>query len=90
MKAHKYIGKPMDRSDGRAKATGLAQYSDDLIFPNAFYGTILHSKYANARIISIETEKSKRCRELSAFLLLKISKIIIITSEWVQHTTLGF
>ena len=59
MKAHKYIGKPMDRSDGRAKATGLAQYSDDLIFPNAFYGTILHSKYANARIISIETEKAK-------------------------------
>lgn len=53
------IGKPVPRIDGRAKVTGKAIYSDDLILPRTMYAKVLHAKYAHAKILRIDTEKAK-------------------------------
>lgn len=53
------IGKPIPRVDGKAKVTGKALYSDDIILPRTMYAKVLHAKYAHAEILNIDTEKAK-------------------------------
>ena len=47
------------RKGVQEKATGRAQYTADLALPNMLYGAILHSPYAHAKIINIDTTKAK-------------------------------
>lgn len=54
------IGKRVAKVDAVDKATGRAQYIQDVKLPGMLYGKILYSKYPHARIVKIDTEKAKR------------------------------
>ncbi len=42
------------RTEGPAKLSGTAQYTDDLVFPGAWYGHTIRSTEAHARLLGIE------------------------------------
>jgi CO/xanthine dehydrogenase Mo-binding subunit len=52
------IGVTMARLEARSKATGHAQFTDDLVFPGMLHGAILGSPHAHARIISYDVTKA--------------------------------
>lgn len=54
------VGKSLPRIDGPVKASGQAQYTDDLILPGMIYGKILRSPHPHARILNIDTSKAKK------------------------------
>src|SRR5690242_5862705 len=49
------IGQPISRADGRLKVTGGARYTADIPLPGAAHASIVHSKIANGRTVSIDT-----------------------------------
>jgi 4-hydroxybenzoyl-CoA reductase subunit alpha len=49
------IGRRMRKTDGLAKSTGRARYTDDITFPGMLHGKILRSPHPHARILSIDT-----------------------------------
>lgn len=53
------VGKRLPKLDAPDKATGRAQYTDDIVLPNMIYGKLLLSPVPHARIKSINTEKAK-------------------------------
>ena len=53
------IGAPGRKADAIAKATGAAQYTDDLVLPRMAHGRILRSPHAHARILSIDTSEAE-------------------------------
>lgn len=53
------VGKPIPKLDAVDKATGRAEYIQDVTLPGMLYGKILYSSYAHARIVKIDTEKAK-------------------------------
>ena len=53
------VGKRVPKVDAVDKATGRAQYIQDVKLPGMLYGKILYSKYPHARIVKIDTEKAK-------------------------------
>ena len=55
----KVVGKSEIRVDARDKATGAAQYTDDLADPSALIIRILHSTIANGRVLSIDTQEAE-------------------------------
>jgi len=46
------------RREGPAKLTGTARYTDDLVFPGAWYGATVRSTEARARLLGIELDPS--------------------------------
>ena len=48
-----FIGKSVQRKEGREKVTGAAQYVDDLTFPDMLYGITVRSPIARGRIRGI-------------------------------------
>jgi len=44
------------RAEGPAKLTGQAKYTDDLVFPGAWYGATIRSTDARARLVAIEPD----------------------------------
>jgi xanthine dehydrogenase molybdopterin-binding subunit B len=44
------------RREGRKKLTGEAKYTDDLVFPGAWYGTTIRSTEAHARLLGLERD----------------------------------
>src|SRR3982751_6345076 len=44
------------RREGPAKLTGAAKYTDDLVFPGAWYGVTIRSTEAHARLVAIEPD----------------------------------
>jgi 4-hydroxybenzoyl-CoA reductase subunit alpha len=57
---YQVVGKPVERTDGRVKATGKARYAGDLIAPGMLHGKILRSTLAHARILDIDTSRAKK------------------------------
>ncbi len=53
------VGHQVPRYDGIEKVTGEAEYAADLKVPNMLWGRSLHSPYAHARIVSIDTSAAK-------------------------------
>ena len=53
------IGKNPTRHDGTDKVTGRAQYGADIRLPGMYYGAMLRSPHAHARILSIDTSKAE-------------------------------
>jgi CO/xanthine dehydrogenase Mo-binding subunit len=49
-----FIGKSVQRKEGREKVTGVAQYVDDLTFPDMLYGITVRSPVARGRIQAIQ------------------------------------
>ncbi len=44
------------RRDGPRKLTGEAKYTDDLVFPGAWFGTAIRSSEAHARLLGLEQD----------------------------------
>ena len=63
---YKVVGKRPIRHDGYDKVTGKAQYGADVNLPGLFYGQILRSPHAHARIVSIDTSKAEAHPEVKA------------------------
>ncbi|MES2210821.1 MAG: xanthine dehydrogenase family protein molybdopterin-binding subunit [Chloroflexota bacterium] len=53
--AGRAVGFPR-RREGPAKLTGAAKYTDDLVFPGAWYGATIRSTEPRARLIAIELD----------------------------------
>ncbi|MFZ0694853.1 MAG: molybdopterin cofactor-binding domain-containing protein [Alphaproteobacteria bacterium] len=51
----KSIGKETWRKDGIAKVTGAEQYAPDISVDRMWYGRVLRSPYAHARIVKVDT-----------------------------------
>jgi len=60
MQDYSVIGKSTPRIDVKIKAVGEAQYAGDMMLPKMLYGKILHSPYAHARILNIDTGKAEK------------------------------
>jgi len=54
------MGKRTPRLDGRAKASGAARYSIDVVLPGMLYGKILRSPYPAAVVKSIDLEPARK------------------------------
>jgi 4-hydroxybenzoyl-CoA reductase subunit alpha len=57
---YQVVGKSVERTDGRVKATGKARYAGDLIAPGMLHGKILRSPFAHAKIMNIDTSKARK------------------------------
>jgi 4-hydroxybenzoyl-CoA reductase subunit alpha len=53
------IGQRLRKTDGLAKSTGRARYTDDISLPGMLHGKILRSPHAHARILSIDTSAAE-------------------------------
>jgi len=53
------VGTRAPMVDAAAKATGVAQFTDDLILPGMLYGKILRSPLPHARILRIDTSRAE-------------------------------
>ncbi|WP_302794671.1 xanthine dehydrogenase family protein molybdopterin-binding subunit [Cloacibacillus evryensis] len=60
MKDYHVIGKNIKRVDAVEKVNGTARYCDDISFRNMLHAKMLHSPYAHARIIKIDTSSAER------------------------------
>ena len=60
MATYHVIGQPTPRVDGTAKTTGHARYAADVSLPGTLWGKSLHSPYAHARIVRIDTTAAKQ------------------------------
>ncbi len=49
-------GRAVRRREGPEKLTGRAMYTDDLVFPGAWYGVTVRSTEPHARLLSIERD----------------------------------
>jgi len=54
------VGTSPPRLDAKSKVTGNAIFIEDMQFRGMLYGKALRSKYAHARIVSIDTSKAKK------------------------------
>jgi xanthine dehydrogenase YagR molybdenum-binding subunit len=55
-----YIGKPMDRVDGRLKVTGRALYSADHPVPNLVHGVLVTSTIAKGRVAKMDAKAAEK------------------------------
>jgi len=53
------IGQRLRKTDGLAKSTGRARYTDDISLPGMLHGKILRSPHPHARILSIDTSAAE-------------------------------
>ena len=65
-----YVGSYHPRVDGYAKASGQAEYLDDVIagMKNVLYAKVLRSPYPHARILSMDTSKAEALPGVKAVL----------------------
>jgi aldehyde oxidoreductase len=62
------VGQSIPLLDAHKKATGLAQYGDDLFFPGMLHGKVVRSTQAHARIRSVEIAEASACPGVQAIL----------------------
>ncbi len=71
----KYVGSYRPRIDGWEKASGRAEYADDIAtkrrFPDMLYCRILRSPYAHARIKHLDTTKAEKLPDVKCILTYK-------------------
>src|ERR687888_87872 len=60
MVSYQVIGRPAPRFEGVEKVTGRARYAADVSLPGTVWGKTLHSPYAHARIVRIDTTAARR------------------------------
>lgn len=59
MADYQIIGTDVPRTDGRAKATGTAVYTDDITLPGMLVGGLVRSPHPHARIKSVDASKAR-------------------------------
>lgn len=67
-KEFRHIGKPLDRAEALEKVTGRAPYVHDMELSGMLYARVLHSPYARARIVSIDTSAAEALPGVKAVL----------------------
>ncbi|MBI4330493.1 MAG: molybdopterin-dependent oxidoreductase [Chloroflexi bacterium] len=55
---HATVGKRIPRLEGVLKATGQAQFTDDIVLPRMLHAAILRSHIPHARILNIDTTRA--------------------------------
>lgn len=60
MEGYSYVGNSPIRLDAKSKVTGRAVYVEDIQLRGMLYGKVLRSKYAHARILSIDTSRAEK------------------------------
>jgi xanthine dehydrogenase molybdenum-binding subunit len=73
------VGKRVPKIDAVDKATGRAQYIQDLKLPGMLYGKILYSKFPHARIVKIDTSRARELPGVRA----------VITGEDIPEIKMG-
>jgi 4-hydroxybenzoyl-CoA reductase subunit alpha len=53
------LGRRMRKTDGLAKSTGRARYTDDITLPGMLHGKILRSPHPHARILAVDTSAAE-------------------------------
>ncbi len=86
LKETRYIGKPVRRTDGRAKVTGQAKYSDDIYMPRTNYAKVLRSRYAHAKITKLDVSRAK---EMPGVLAVFTAKDIPNNDKYFRKGTMG-
>lgn len=64
----RHIGKGYDRADALDKVTGREVYTNDIKLPGMLYAKVLHSPYARARIVSLDTSEAEALDGVAAVL----------------------
>ena len=54
------VGRRIERSDGRAKLSGTAEFTADVRPPGMLYGAVLRSPVAHARILAVDTSAAEK------------------------------
>ena len=67
----KWVGKPIDRKDGRGKVTGDTKFFSDMTLPNMLWAKVARSKYPHALIKTIDTSKAESLAGVAAVLTYK-------------------
>ncbi len=62
------IGKATPKLEGHEKVTGSARYTADMTLPGLLWGKVLHSPYAHARIVRIDTSAARNLPGVHAVL----------------------
>ena len=60
MATYRVIGQPTPRVDGAAKTAGQSRYAADVALPGTLWSKSLHSPYAHARIVRIDTTAARQ------------------------------
>lgn len=60
MNEHSVVGKGLPRVDGKAKLTGRAQFTTDVVLPGMLHAKLLRSPLPHAKILSIDTSKAEK------------------------------
>ena len=68
---YKVVGKPLGRLEGRAKVTGAATFTADVILPEMIWGKVLRSPLPHARILRIDTREAEQMPGVLAVLTAK-------------------
>ena len=79
MAPYSVIGQPIARPDGIDKVTGRGRYTADHVLPGTVWGKTLHSPYAHARIVSIDTSEARMLPGVHA----------VLTGADIQHAPWG-
>src|SRR5215212_6148786 len=58
------------RREGPAKLNGTAKYTDDLVFPGAWYGATIRSTEPRAKLVAIEPDP-----------MLDWSNVVVVTAD---------
>jgi xanthine dehydrogenase YagR molybdenum-binding subunit len=56
----KFVGKPVPRYDGEAKATGRARYTSDVQLPGMLYAKFVNATVPHAKVLSIDTSAAEK------------------------------
>ena len=56
---HHAVGRVVRRKDGLAKVTGAEQFAHDIDLPRMWYGRVIRSPHAHARILSVDTAEAE-------------------------------
>lgn len=62
----KSIGRPTPRLDGRAKVTGAARYTSDIILPGLLYARMICAEVPSANIVNVDTSKAEAVKGVKA------------------------
>ncbi|HEY5945399.1 MAG TPA: molybdopterin cofactor-binding domain-containing protein, partial [Kofleriaceae bacterium] len=65
------VGKPTPRLDGRAKVTGEAQYTSDVVLPGMLHAKRVVSPHAHAIVKRVDTRKASKLAGVKAVFVVK-------------------
>jgi CO/xanthine dehydrogenase Mo-binding subunit len=86
---YKVIGRAVPRHDARDKVFGQTKYADDFVVPGTLIAKVLRSKYAAAKIVSIDTSKAAAVPGVHAVLTAKDVPHNETTSKFGQTHSAG-